>query len=478
MLFNSFEFAIFFPLVFALYWGILNKNLKAQNVFLIISSYTFYGFWNWRFLSLIFLSSIVDYTLGLKMGQTKNSNHRKYLLWVSLFVNLGLLGVFKYYNFFADSLVDLFGLFNIELSIVTLNIILPWGISFYTFQTMSYTIDIYRKQLEPVKDPIAFFAFVSFFPQLVAGPIERARNLLPQFLKTRSFDYQKAADGSRQIFWGLFKKVVIADNCAVFVNEIFANYQTQSGSILILGTILFAFQVYGDFSGYSDMAIGTARLLGFNLTTNFRAPYFSKNHGEFWRRWHISLSTWILDYVYSPLVIYLRRGKLYGVMAALIITFVLNGLWHGASWHYVAFGLLAGFYLAFEAATKKIRKKVRKATNQQLYYWVSVILTFITWCFSIVLFRAETMTQAFGYYKSVVANQFMPENLQTFSQYKFVFFFIIILTIFDWVYRNEEHNFALHNIKSAYIRRGIYLSLFLFIMVFAGEQQDFIYFQF
>ena len=478
MLFNSFEFALFLPIVFGLYWGLFHKNLKVQNVFLIVASYTFYGVWNWRFLILIFLSSALDYTLGVKMGQTENEKNRKYLLWISLAVNLGLLGIFKYYNFFAGSLADLFSLFDIQLSYVTLNIILPVGISFYTFQTMSYTIDIYRKQLKPVDDPIAFFAFVSFFPQLVAGPIERARNFLPQFLKNRSFDYDKAIDGSRQIFWGLFKKIVIADNCAVFVNEIFNNYETQPGSILILGSILFAFQVYGDFSGYSDVAIGTAKLFGFNLMTNFRAPYFSKNHGEFWRRWHISLSTWILDYVYSPLVIYLRRGLLYGVMASLIITFVLNGLWHGASWHYVAFGLLAGSYLAFEAATKKIRKKVRKATNKQLYYWVSVMLTFITWCFSVVLFRAESMSQAFGYYKSVVINNFFPDNLQLFSQYKYVFIFILILTAFDWVYRNEEHNFALHNIKSAYLRRGIYLGLFLILIVFAGKQQDFIYFQF
>ena len=478
MLFNSFEFALFLPIVFILYWGVFNKKLNFQNAFLIVVSYYFYGVWDWRFLGLIFLSSLVDYNLGLKMGATDDGQTRKYLLWTSLVFNLGVLGVFKYFDFFAGSLADLFELFNVQLDFVTLNIILPVGISFYTFQTMSYTIDIYRKQLEPVDDPIAFFAFVCFFPQLVAGPIERAKNLLPQFFKFRKFDYEKAKDGTRQIFWGLFKKIVIADNCAVFVNDIFDNYNGQPGLILVIGAFLFAFQVYADFSGYSDIAIGTAKLFGFNLMTNFKAPYFSKNHGEFWRRWHISLSTWILDYVYNPLVIALRQWLLYGVMASLVITFILNGLWHGAAWHYVVFGLLAGLYLAYEAYTKKIRKRVRKATDPTLYYWVSVILTFITWCWSIVLFRAQTLEQAFGYYKGILVNKFLPNDITVLSQYKYVFLMITVLMIFDWVYRNEEHNFALHNIKSAYLRRGIYLGIFLILIVFAGKQEDFIYFQF
>lgn len=478
MLFNSFEYALFLPLVFALYWGLFHKNLRIQNVFLIIASYVFYGFWDWRFLGLIFFSSLVDFTIGRQMGATEDEIKRKYLLWASLTVNLGLLAVFKYFNFFAESLVDLFGLFNMELDYVTLKIILPVGISFYTFQTLSYTIDIYRKQLEPTQDPIAFFAFVSFFPQLVAGPIERARNLLPQFLKNRAFSYEKAADGSRQILWGLFKKVVIADNCAVFVNDIFANYESQPGIILAIGAFLFAFQVYADFSGYSDIAIGTAKLFGFQLMQNFRAPYFSKNHGEFWRRWHISLSTWILDYVYNPLVIAIRQWKQYGVMAALVITFVLNGLWHGASWHFVVFGFFAGLILAYEAASKKLRKRVRKATNKDLYYWVSVFFTFTTWCFIIVLFRAETVPQAFGYYKSMFANSFLPANIMVLMKFKFIMFFIALLLVFDWIYRNEEHNLTLSNLKNGFLRRGIYLTLFLMIMLFAGKQEDFIYFQF
>ena len=478
MAFNSFEFALFLPIVFALYWGVFKNKLNLQNAFLVVVSYIFYGAWDWRFLGLIFFSSLVDFTIGKKMGDTENEDHRKYLLWISLAVNLGLLGVFKYYNFFADSLADLFGLFNVQLDYVTLNLILPAGISFYTFQTMSYTIDIYRRQLIPTKDPIAFFAFVSFFPQLVAGPIERAKNLLPQFLNHRIFDYNKAVDGSRQILWGLFKKVVIADNCAVFVSDIFANYETQPGSILILGVVLFAFQVYGDFSGYSDIAIGTAKLFGFQLMTNFKTPYFSKNYGEFWKRWHISLSSWIMDYVYSPLVIQWRQWQRNGILAALVTTFTINGLWHGASWNFVVFGFLLGLFIAFEAITKKRRKKIRKASNPQIYFWVSCFITFVTWCFACILFRTANLTHAFNYYKAIAFNKFLPEDLSVFGNFKYVFLVISILIAFDWIYREEEHNLAIHRINNAFVRRGIYLGLFLILMVFAGKQQQFIYFQF
>ncbi|MEA2042355.1 MAG: MBOAT family O-acyltransferase, partial [Bacteroidota bacterium] len=298
MLFNSFEFAIFLPIVFLIYWFLLNKNLKLQNSFLILASYFFYGWWDWRFLLLIIFSSSIDFLAGLGMAKYKENNKRKLLLVLSILVNLGFLGFFKYFNFFAESFADAFTLMGKPIEVSRLKIILPVGISFYTFQTLSYTIDVYRRKLEPTRDALSFFAFVSFFPQLVAGPIERAKNLLPQFYKKRTFDYTKAADGMRQILLGLFKKIVIADNAATFANEIFNNYGDYSGSTLLLGGVFFAFQIYGDFSGYSDIAIGTARLFGFNLMQNFAYPYFSRDIAEFWRRWHISLSTWFRDYLY------------------------------------------------------------------------------------------------------------------------------------------------------------------------------------
>ena len=301
MLFNSIDFAILLPIIFILYWFVTNKNLKLQNFLIVVASYLFYGWWDWRFLSLIFFSTLVDFTIGQKLRKEQNQLKRKVLLWTSILINLGFLGFFKYYNFFLENFITAFSLFGTPINVQGLNIILPVGISFYTFQTLSYTIDVYKRKLEPTKDFIAFTAFVSFFPQLVAGPIERATNLLPQFYAKRNFDYSKAIDGMRLILWGLFKKVVIADTCSIFVDDIFQNYMNYSGGTLIVGAILFSFQIYCDFSGYSDIAIGTAKLFGINLMTNFRTPYFSRNIAEFWRRWHISLSTWFRDYLYIPL---------------------------------------------------------------------------------------------------------------------------------------------------------------------------------
>lgn len=301
MLFNSLEFALFLPIVFALYWFLPFKRLRGQNALVVVASYVFYGWWDWRFLGLILLSTLTDYAMGLWMGATAEQHKRKRLLWVSLGLNLGLLGFFKYFNFFVDSFTTAFTFFGVAIQSNTLNIILPVGISFYTFQTLSYTIDVYKRSIEPTKDLVAFAAFVSFFPQLVAGPIERASNLLPQFTQRRFFDREMAVDGLRQILWGLFKKVVIADSCAKYANFIFDSSATLSGSTLVLGALFFTFQIYGDFSGYSDIAIGTSRLFGFSLKRNFAFPYFSRDIAEFWRRWHISLTSWFRDYLYIPL---------------------------------------------------------------------------------------------------------------------------------------------------------------------------------
>jgi len=302
MLFNSIEYFLFLPTVFILYWFVFKKDLKLQNLLILISSYFFYGWWDWRFLSLIFLSTVVDYFVGLKIYDSQDNKVKKTYLWISILFNLGLLVFFKYFNFFIESWIDLLGSFGYEQkSVWTLNVILPVGISFYTFQTMSYSIDIYFKKLKPTKDFISFAAFVSFFPQLVAGPIERASHLLPQLLSKRVFKYDQGVQGLRLILWGMFKKVVIADSLAWRVDYTFDNFQTLDGGVLFLGLIYFSFQIYCDFSGYSDIAIGTAKLFGIEIKSNFRFPYFSRNISEFWRRWHISLSSWFRDYLYIPL---------------------------------------------------------------------------------------------------------------------------------------------------------------------------------
>ena len=353
MLFNSLEFLLFLPTIFAAYW-ILNlctdrpRGLQAQNLLLLFASYVFYGWWDWRFLGLIAFSTMMDWLVGLKIHaanqneQPENKNHRSPIarcwLFLSLFVNLGLLGYFKYANFFIESWVDAWGSIGVTMNASSLQIILPVGISFYTFQTLSYSIDIYRRQLEPTTNFLNFAAFVSFFPQLVAGPIERAKALLPQVENRRTFDYELAASGVQLILWGMFKKVVVADTAALYVNDIFNNVDEHIGPRLIFGAVCFAFQIYGDFSGYSDIAIGTARLFGIRLMTNFKAPYFSRDIAEFWRRWHISLSTWFRDYLYIPLG-GSRVGKWKAVRNTFVI-FLVSGFWHGANWTFVAWGFI------------------------------------------------------------------------------------------------------------------------------------------
>ena len=361
MLFNSVDFAIFLPVAFVLYWFVFSNSLKYQNLLIVASSYMFYGWWDWRFLGLIVFSTVLDFYIGKTLAKTTHERNRKLLLYTSVGVNLGFLGIFKYCDFFILGFIDAFSLFGIDISAGSLNIVLPVGISFYTFQTLSYSIDVYRRKLKHTEDFMAFSAFVCFFPQLVAGPIERAKNLLPQFLKARKFNYEQAADGMRQILWGLFKKVVVADNCAVFVNQIFDNPDSLSGSTLFLGAVLFAFQIYGDFSGYSDIAIGTSRLFNINLKQNFAYPYFSRNIGEFWRRWHISLSTWFRDYLYIPLGG--SKGGAWNKIRNVFVIFLVSGLWHGASWNFVVWGGLNALYFLPLMLTKNNRNHLNIAAE-------------------------------------------------------------------------------------------------------------------
>ena len=478
MLFNSIDFALFLPIVFILYWFVVNKRVSYQNILVVIASFVFYGWWDWRFLSLILFSIIVDYTVGLKLSKEENKNKRKILLWTSILVNLGFLGFFKYYNFFLDNFITAFSFFGNDIKANSLHIILPIGISFYTFQTLSYTIDVYKRKLKPTKDFIAFAAFVSFFPQLVAGPIERATNLLPQFYKRRTFVYTKAIDGLRQILWGLFKKIVIADNAAEYANIIFNNSDDYSGSTLVVGALFFTFQIYGDFSGYSDIAIGTARLFGINLKQNFAFPYFSRDIAEFWRRWHISLSTWFRDYLYIPLGG--SRGSTKLKIRNIFIIFIVSGFWHGANWTFIVWGALNALYFLPLMLLKKNRKNLDVvaegkyiATSKDLLNMsITFVITVVAWIF----FRADNIAHAISYLKGIFNKSLftMPE-LRPLSIIGLIGLFIVI----EWFGR--ENKYAIEKMgftKKRYVRWGFYYLIALLIFVFMGKEQEFIYFQF
>jgi alginate O-acetyltransferase complex protein AlgI len=487
MIFNSIEFLIFLPIVFLIYWKLLNHNLKAQNFFVLAASYLFYGWWDWRFLSLIIISTLSDFIIGQLLEKQEEKKKRKLLLWASIVVNIGILGFFKYYNFFIENFITAFQSLNIELHYSTLQVILPVGISFYTFQTLSYTIDIYRGKLKSAKDPIAFFAFVSFFPQLVAGPIERASNLLPQFQSSRKFDYKTATDGLRQILWGMFKKVVIADNCAPFVNDIFSQHAELSGSTLLIGAVLFAFQIYGDFSGYSDIAIGTARLFGFNLMRNFSYPYFSRDIAEFWRRWHISLSTWFRDYVYIPLGG--SRGTKIQQLKNVFVIFLVSGFWHGANWTFISWGALHALLFIPLLLLNKNRKNLNISGENKVFpsfrELLKILTTFTTVTIAWIFFRAENIAQAFDYIYIIVSSPLSPIDYFTTEDLLLVFSLIGLLVGVEWLSRNEEHGLVVSNqfknlsgTTKKIGRFAFYYFLVFIILYFCNNQQSFIYFQF
>lgn len=479
MLFNSLDFALFVPVVFTLYWFVTNKKLKLQNLLVLFSSYVFYGWWDARFLVLIAFSTVVDFLVGSQLGKTKSTSSRKWLLWTSIGVNIGLLGYFKYANFFIDNFINAFAGFGIELHPTSLQIILPVGISFYTFQTLSYTIDVYRNKLEPTKDFIAFAAFVSFFPQLVAGPIERASNLLPQFSKSRTFSYGAATNGLRQILWGLFKKLVIADNCAQYANMIFENSQDYNGSTLALGAFLFAFQIYGDFSGYSDIAIGTARLFGFNLKQNFAHPYFSRDIAEFWRRWHISLSTWFRDYVYIPLG-GSRVSKAKTIRNVFII-FLVSGFWHGANWTFILWGGLHALFflplLLFERNRTHLGVVAEGKWIPSIKEFIGMGITFLLTVFAWIFFRAEDSGQAF----EIVGHLFSGSTFQVPELLPIkVIMYIICFLVVEWLGRSQQYAIEDLSFMKKPLRWLFYIGLILVIYFFGRFTQEieFIYFQF
>lgn len=475
MLFNSIEFLLFLPTVFFLYWFVFKNQLRAQNVLLLVASYIFYGWWDWRFLSLIIASTFLDYFVAIQLGKTAISKKRKFLLGISLVGNLGMLGFFKYYNFFVASWIEAWSSVGITMEASTLNIILPVGISFYTFQTLSYTIDVYRREMEPTKSFIDFAAFVTFFPQLVAGPIERASHLLPQFYKNRTFDYQNAVDGVKLIIWGMFKKVVVADNCAFFVNKIFENPEGYSSGELFVGMVFFAFQIYGDFSGYSDIAIGLSKLFGFDLMVNFKFPYFSRDIAEFWRRWHISLSTWFRDYIYIPLGG--SKGSQGFQIRNVMIIFLVSGFWHGANWTYVVWGLFhALLFLPLLLFNINRSHLITKS-----YGWVDfakIGVTFLIVCIGWVFFRADSISDAFQYLAHMLELNSLGLSLFYKTNANLMIFALSVLAVgilsmqeLVWVIKKRE----LPKISAF---GALLLVVLIFFMGSFKNQMDFIYFQF
>ncbi len=473
MLFNSLEFAIFLPIAFLLYWFVFNRKVRWQNLFVVVASYIFYGWWDWRFLFLIAFTSFCSWGSGLLIHKYRETPTAKLCHVLNIVLNLAILGVFKYYNFFVSSFCKLFPLGHADG--LLLHIILPVGISFYTFQALSYSIDVYRQKLEPTRDIIQFFAFVSFFPQLVAGPIERATNLLPQFEKPRTFDYSQAVDGMRQILWGLFKKIAVADTCAVYVDQVFGNFQTQNGTTLIIAAILFAIQIYGDFSGYSDIAIGTAKLFGIRLMRNFRNPYFSRDIAEFWRRWHISLTTWFRDYVYIPLGgSRVSKGK---IIRNTFIIFLLSGFWHGANWTFIAWGAYHAILFLPLILMGKNRKYLNEVAEGKalpsLKETGQMLLTFMLTTAGWIIFRSDSIAQAWQYFGQIPhLGTPYTEGLLT----------ITLLTagmfVVEWVQRQREHGLDLQMLKSHILKFSIYYIIIFILFLVQKGAESFIYFQF
>lgn len=470
MLFNSAEFLIYLPIVFAIYW-LVRKNRRLQNLWIVAASYLFYGWWDWRFLMLIAFTSGLSWLSGVMMGRKRRE---KLWLWISVVVNLAILGLFKYYDFFAAELATLLGVASDK---VLLHLVLPVGISFYTFQALSYSIDVYRRKIEPTHDLVAYFAYVSFFPQLVAGPIERATNLLPQFLKERRFDYSLAVDGMRQILWGFFMKMAVADRCGWYVDKVWDDYASCSSGQLVLAAVLFAIQIYGDFAGYSNIAIGCAKLFGISLRQNFRTPYFSRDIAEFWRRWHISLTTWFRDYIYIPLGG--SRVSRWKVVRNTFVIFLVSGLWHGANWTFIAWGAYNAILFLPLILTHRNRKYTDTVAEGRILpsigEVVRMLLTFTLCVIGWILFRAGSIDEAFLFTRQV----FCPGKGMGDLEFPWLtLVFIAVMAAAEWIGRNHEHGLDMRGVKPVWLRITIYYSLAVVILLFSIKSENFIYFQF
>ena len=477
MLFNSLEFAVFLPVVFLLYWFVFNRSVKEQNLFVVVASYVFYGWWDWRFLILIAFTSAFSFCCGLWIDKYRGAPRKTRLFSaLNIVVNLLILGVFKYYDFFATSFANAF--LGGKTDGLLLKLVLPVGISFYTFKALSYGIDVYRGKLEPTRDIVQYFAYVGFFPQLLAGPIERPANLLPQLANLRTFDYGTSVDGMRQILWGLFKKVVVADGCAVFVDSVFPSYQSQSGSTLLLAAILYTFQIYGDFSGYSDMAIGTGKMFGFTTMQNFKTPYFSRNIAEFWRRWHISLTIWFRDYVYIPLGG--SRCSKAKIVRNTFAIFLLSGLWHGANWTFIAWGTYHALLFLPLILLGKNRKYKDVVAQDRLLPSLrecgQMLLTFLLVVAGWIIFRAESIEQAYSYLFRMSSHSLFDRPDA--SGITGLSLAIAIMLLMEWCQRKRPHAFDLSYLHQPVVRCALDVAVILLIIVLGGPSENFIYFQF
>lgn len=483
MVFNSLPFSIFFLVFFLLYWTLFQRNLKAQNLLLLAGSYFFYAWWDWRFLALLAGASLLNFFLGIYLAKAKTVSGRRLLLSIGLLQGVGGLIFFKYFNFFITSFLEAFRAININLDIHTLRIILPLGISFYTFRTLSYLLDINKGKISPTTDWIVFFSYVSFFPSLISGPIDRASLLIPQLEKPRQFDYNQTVDGFRQILWGLFKKLVIADNCAIYTNQVFDNFETLPASSLILGLFLYTIQIYADFSGYSDMAIGFARLLGFNITKNFNFPFFTQNIAEFWQRWHISLTSWMTDYVFTPLAIEFRNLGNTGLILAILINFFIIGIWHGANWTFVWFGLLHGCYYIPLILQGKIFMKKKSLKQQKIPSFKelkNMAGVFLMVMAGFVIFRSDNMMDALAFYRNMFSvSLFSLPMIEGKLGVLVTLIFILVMMIVEWLGKNQE--FALEGLGKSFSKSSrwvIYYLLVVIIFFFSATGKEFIYFQF
>jgi len=486
MLFNSSPFLVFFLFFFLVYWLVFKNLLRLQNLFLLLGSYLFYAWFDWRFLFLLIGSSLLNYFLGIWIAKSEKPRQKKIFLFIGLFLGIGTLLLFKYFNFFISSLQPVFT------NLHTLNLILPIGISFYTFRTLSYLLDVDKKKIEPVTDWIVFFNYVSFFPSVISGPIDRATLLVPQLRMKRVFRYPEATDGIRQLLWGLFKKIVIADNCATLVNYVFEDQNSLPASTLLAGAFFYTLQIYADFSGYSDMAIGIARLIGFNITKNFDYPFFAQNIAEFWRKWHISLTSWMTDYVFTPLNIAFRRQETTGLFFSILINFTIIGIWHGANWTFVLFGFLHGCFfipLIIRGSINKRGTIAKEAVLPTLREFWNMFSTFLLVMLTFILFRSSSLENAFSYYSHLFSSTLLSAPLSGFQRNTVpLIFFSSLMLIIEWFQRDKQHALQLNlqeddiqitkNIVAKSLRWTFYIFLIFSILCFEGREQDFIYLKF
>lgn len=479
MLFNSLSYLLFFPLVVVLYYIMAHRYRWAL---LLAASSVFYMAFVPAYILILYGTILLDYVIGIQLEQAKG-RRRNYLLYLSIIANIGVLAVFKYFNFFTTNFNAMFEAMGLHFSLPVLNILVPLGLSFHTFQALSYTIEIYRGQQKAERHLGIYALYVLFFPQLVAGPIERPQNMLHQYREKKSFNPTMTLSGLRLILWGYFKKVVIADRIAMFVDTVYQNYSEMNQVYLILAALAFVIQIYGDFSGYSDIAIGSARILGINLMVNFDRPLFSKNITEFWRRWHISLSTWFKDYIYQPLAFHWRNAGIHGVASALLITFIASGLWHGAGWNFFIYGLLYGAVLCFELYTKNQRKIVRKRLPVWLYSSLSIGLTFMVVSFIQIFFRATSLEEAVSFISHMIQNSdqhivpYINEGALSFGLYGYI---IVIATSMIMFFLEHKYDFNFTSLDTRFKTDIAVSSIILFLIITLGvfNQKSFIYFQF